>query len=48
MYLPLSIVRAYLGTRSDVTGDSEFSRWHHDHAGARVPIRWEVRPVHLH
>jgi hypothetical protein len=47
-YLPLVIVRAYLATRPERTGDSLFSRWHHETAGARVPVHWDVRPVHLH
>lgn len=48
VYLPLGLVRSYLATRPDVTGDSEFSRWHHEHGHGPVPIHWDVRPVHLH
>lgn len=48
VYLPLGLVRCYLATRPEVTGNAEFSRWHHEHGHGPVPIHWDVRPVHLH
>jgi hypothetical protein len=48
VYLPAAIVRRYLATRPEVTGDAIFSQWHHDAGLGPVPVHWDVRPVHLH
>jgi hypothetical protein len=48
VYLPHAVVRAYLETGPEVASDQEFSRWHHENVEPRVPIHWDVRPVHLH
>jgi hypothetical protein len=47
-YLPAAIIRRYLATRPEVTGDAVFSQWHHDAGLGPVPVHWDVRPVHLH
>ena len=48
IYLPLEIVRRYLETKPAFVNDCEFSEWHHKTIGTKVPIHWDVRPVHLH
>jgi hypothetical protein len=48
VYLPLDLVTAYLATCPAGSNDNDFSRWHHDTVGERVPIRWDCYPIHLH
>jgi hypothetical protein len=48
VYLPAAVVRWYLSTGPEVTGDAVFSQWHHDAGLGPVPVHWDVRPVHLH
>jgi hypothetical protein len=48
VYLPAAVVRRYLSTGPEVTGDAIFSQWHHDAGLGPVPVHWDVRPVHLH
>lgn len=48
VYLPHAVVRRYLATMPEVTGDAVFSRWHHGEGLGPVPVHWDVRPVHLH
>jgi len=48
IYLPRKIVRAFFEARySTHVGDVEFSMWHYRNVSQRVPIAWNVRPVHL-
>lgn len=47
IYFPLPVVHHYLATDPFNEGDTDFSRWHHSEYG-QVPVRWDVRPVHLH
>jgi hypothetical protein len=48
VYLPHEIVRQYLATSPEVTGDAIFSQWHHAQGVGPVPVSWDVRPIHLH
>ena len=47
-YLPLKIVHQYLDTKPSFVNDSEFSEWYSSAIGIKVPIHWDVHPVHLH
>jgi hypothetical protein len=48
VYLPAEIVCRYLATMPETTGDAIFSQWHREQIGVRVPVHWDVRPIHLH
>jgi hypothetical protein len=47
-YLPLAIVQQYLETKPQFTDDCVFAEWHRKVIGTKVPIHWDVHPVHLH
>jgi hypothetical protein len=48
VYLPHAIVREYLASEPETTGDTLFSQWHHRTGHGPVHVHWAVRPVHLH
>lgn len=48
-YVPRDVWRAFdAGNKRGWVNDNNFSRWHHEHVRAEVPIPWDIRPVHLH
>jgi len=49
-YIPRALWQAYKATvrGRDPVNDTRFSKWHHDHVRAEVPIPWHIQPVHLH
>jgi hypothetical protein len=48
-YVPRDVWRAFnAANKRGWVNDNSFSRWHHEHVRAEVPIPWDVRPVHLH
>jgi hypothetical protein len=48
VYLPHALIREYLTSEPDTTGDTLFSQWHYRAGHGPVPIHWDVRPIHLH
>ena len=48
-YIPRETWRAYVAAnKRGWVNDNSFSRWHHEHVAAEVPIPWDIQPVHLH
>jgi hypothetical protein len=48
-YIPRDVWRAFdAANKRGWVNDNNFSRWHHEHVRAEVPIPWGVQPVHLH
>ena len=48
VYFPLDIVQQYLATEPDHSCDTEWFGWHYECVREKVPVRWDVRPIHLH
>lgn len=48
VYLPREVIAAFFADRpSNHVGDVELSMWHYRNVAERVPIAWDVLPVHL-
>ena len=53
IYIPLDILKRISDSDNLITwhnniNDSKLAFWHHHEIDKKVPVHWDVRPVHLH
>lgn len=48
VYLPAELGLRYVDETTGRASDATFSLWHFANVCKRVPVHWNVRPIHLH
>jgi len=47
-YIPREVAKRYLSARPGIVNDLVFFDWHYQNVSEKVPVHWDVQPVHLH